>query len=112
MREESYSGPDDAREGDARSVLKAVEELELFLGRNAYVSRLGDDDDAFACRRWEVQTGKMMMKISGLAICFFREKVEVSLANRCVFGGSRILESRDDHAPDEVRGLLDADEVL
>jgi hypothetical protein len=43
MREERCNDPDDARKVDAQSVLKAVEELELFLGRNAYVLRLGDD---------------------------------------------------------------------
>jgi hypothetical protein len=59
IREERCNGHDDAREGDARSVLKAVEELELFPGRNAYVSRLGYDDGVFGVWKtrgadWEV----------------------------------------------------------
>lgn len=51
---------DDDREIDAQSVLKAVDGLELFLRRNAYVPRVGDDDDAFGVWKtgWRYRLGR------------------------------------------------------
>lgn len=90
------------REVDAQRVPKAVQELELFLSRNAYVPGWAMMMMPLVRGRLEVQTGKMVVRVSGLAVCLCSSR-----SQSVRFRKSGALKSRDDNVPDEELEMHD-----